>query len=204
MREECRNEKHIYRQTGAARHERRNEHRENSVFSAFDGAGRHDRRHIASETHQQRNKRLAVQADLVHEFVHNERYAGHITGVFHQGDEKEEDQNIRQKHNHAADAADDAVRQKIAESAIRHGLPEEIADQPDGCIYPPHRILSEREGGLEHHPEEEKEDGEAKQSVRQNFIDGNAEIPAVLFFLHIRLAECTRNESIFRIRDDSL
>ena len=65
-------------------------------------------------------KDFAVQADAAHQPVHDERRARHVAGVFQQADEEKENQNLRQETEHAADAADDAVGEQIAQIARRH------------------------------------------------------------------------------------
>ena len=53
-----------------------------------------------------------MQADAAHDAVHQERGARHVAEVLEQQDEEEQDQDLRQEHDDAADAGDHAVRMK--------------------------------------------------------------------------------------------
>lgn len=71
-------------------------------------------RHGASETEQHRNETLAVKPEDVHETVHHVSRARHIAGPFQKCDTEKQEQNIRQKSEHSADTADDAVGNQCA------------------------------------------------------------------------------------------
>ena len=82
--EECAYYHDVDRYAGLATHKRQYEHRYQSAATALDGACCHDGRHIASETHDERNERLAVESHLVHQTVHDECRARHISAVLHE------------------------------------------------------------------------------------------------------------------------
>ena len=84
MGKEGRDEKQVDGQTGAARHERKYQHGNQTAFAALDDAGTHDGWHVTAKTHDERNERFAVQPHFVHHFVHDESRAGHIAGIFHE------------------------------------------------------------------------------------------------------------------------
>ena len=125
-REKGRDQQDVDRQPGAARHERDDQHGHQPVFSAFERARGHDGRNVAAETHQQRNERFAVQSDLVHQLVHDESRPRHVAGVFHQRDEKEQDQDVRQEDDHAPHSADDPVDDQLAQRAFPHDSADEV------------------------------------------------------------------------------
>ena len=60
-----------------------------------------------------------MQPDEVHDFVHQESGPGHVPGILENGDAEKQDQNVRQKDNHAAHAGDDAVQNEILEKRLR-------------------------------------------------------------------------------------
>ena len=60
-----------------------------------------------------------MQADLVHQLVHEEGASGHVSAVFEERESKEENENVGQKDDDAAHAADDAVDDKAFESVHR-------------------------------------------------------------------------------------
>ena len=65
-------------------------------------------------------KDFAVQPDPAHQTIHDERGARHVAGAFQQPDEEKQDQNLRQKNDHAAHAGDHAIGDQIAQIAWRH------------------------------------------------------------------------------------
>ena len=90
-----------------------------------------------------------MQADLVHQLVHDECGSGHIAGVLHQGDEEVEYQYVRQEHQHASHTGNHAVHYQVLHPSVRHyGRYEcpEFADQP---VDPLHRIVAQCERRLE-------------------------------------------------------
>ena len=95
LREKCSGNKHVDRHSSGTGHQWNDQHRDKTALSAFDGPCGHYRRHIAAESHYHRYERLAVQADLVHEPVHDECGTRHISGIFQKGYEHIEQENIR-------------------------------------------------------------------------------------------------------------
>ena len=81
---ECSDQKHIDGKSCRARHERIDQNRDYAAAPALDGAGRENRGDVASEAHDEGDKRLSVQSYAVHHFVHDECGTGHISGVFHE------------------------------------------------------------------------------------------------------------------------
>jgi len=56
----------------------------------------------------------AVQAGRPHDLVHQEGGPGHVAGVLQHDDEEEQDQDLGQEDQHAADPGDDAVHHQAA------------------------------------------------------------------------------------------
>ena len=84
MREKCRSQKDVDRKPAGAGHERNHQNCQQTALSRLDGPCRHNRRHIAAESHNHRDKRLSVQSHLVHHPVHNERRPRHISRILKQ------------------------------------------------------------------------------------------------------------------------
>ncbi len=80
-REERRGEQRVNRQAGAAGHVGCHDGGEDPVRLVVQGAGRHHRRHVAPEAHDERDERLAGQAQASHEPVHDERDPSHVAAV---------------------------------------------------------------------------------------------------------------------------
>ena len=74
---------YIDRQSRRTAHHRKDEHGDNARALALDSAGGHHGGHIATESHNQRDERLAMQSHLVHQFVHDESRPCHISRVLH-------------------------------------------------------------------------------------------------------------------------
>ena len=91
---------HIDRQTRRARHERHHEHGKDTVLGILDIARRHDSGYVTAEAHEHRDETTSVEADAVHDRIHDEGFTGHITGVLHERDEEEEDDDVRQESEH--------------------------------------------------------------------------------------------------------
>ena len=56
MRDKCRRQKDIDRESAGAGHERNHENRQQAALARFDGASRHYCRHIAAEPHNHRDE----------------------------------------------------------------------------------------------------------------------------------------------------
>ena len=86
----------------------------------LDGSRCHHRRHITAEAHNQWDKRLAVQAHLVHQLIHDEGGTSHVARILHVGDEEVEDKNLRQEHDDGSHTTDDTIDEHILDRTIWH------------------------------------------------------------------------------------
>ena len=119
-REEGSGNEYVHRHSSRTGHQRYDQSRYQPALAALDGPCGHDCRHIAAESHHHRNERLAVQTHLVHHPVHDERTAGHISGVLKQRYEHIKQHDVRQEHQHTADSADYAVYHQVFQPAVSH------------------------------------------------------------------------------------
>ena len=120
------------------------------VAPVVDHPRRHDAGDGAGKARQQRDEGAAVQAGAAHDAVHQERRARHVAEVFEQQDEQEQDQDLRQEDDHAADAGDhpvldEALQQAGRQRVVRHGA-ERIEAGRDQI----HQRLRPGEHRLEH------------------------------------------------------
>ena len=74
----------VYGQAAGAGHHGDDEHGDQAALVVLYGACGHDGGYVAAEAHDHGDERLAVQAYLVHELVHDEGGAGHVSGVLQQ------------------------------------------------------------------------------------------------------------------------
>ena len=109
VREEHARKEDVNGQAGTAGHERRNQHRPIAVAFILQSTRRHDGRHTATKAEDHGDEGPARQTQTVHDIVHDIGHAGHVTAVFQDGQGKEEDTDVGQKGQDAADAGDDAI-----------------------------------------------------------------------------------------------
>ena len=99
-----------------------------------------------------------MQTRLGHEPVHDEGGARHVAGVFENPEEEIEDEDLRQKDDHATDTGDDAVGEQSAQVALgRHMIADPFGEGIRAVLDPIHRHLGEGEDAEKHqrhHPEE--------------------------------------------------
>jgi hypothetical protein len=79
-----------------------------------------------------RNEGAAVQSGPAHDPVHQERRARHVSEILEQQDEQENDDDLRQEHDHAADARDHPVLQEALHEAGGQGVVNELAGGIEG------------------------------------------------------------------------
>ena len=130
---------------------------------------RHDRRHIAAETDDQRHEGLAGQAHPTHETVHDEGRARHVARVLQHRQEQEQEADHRDEGGDDLDAAADALRQQH-----RQPLGRTEAGEHRG-----HAIDQQRPGELVEEVDEgaADADGEQKHQIHHQQEDRHAQCP---------------------------
>ncbi|OPY13819.1 MAG: hypothetical protein A4E69_01465 [Syntrophus sp. PtaB.Bin138] len=174
LREKSRNDERIDRQPGAATHERNHHHRRQPVPPVFQGSGCHDRRYGAAETDEHRDETLAVQPDFVHQTIHDEGRPGHVARIFQDRDGQKEQQNVRQKHDDPAHAADDAIHQKGLQQAFRSFRPPPCHLFPHPAeegFKPAHGRIAQGKGQLEDKVHQPQKDRKTENTVRDDGIN---------------------------------
>ena len=155
---ERRDDQRIDRDARRAGHQRRDQDRGQPVALVVDHARRHDSGNRAGEARQQRNEGAAVQAGAAHDAVHQERRARHVAEVFQQQDEQEQDQDLRQEHQHAADAGDHAVLDEALQQAFRQRVVRQHAEPLEAGRDQIHQRLGPGEHRLEHDEQQQQQD----------------------------------------------
>ena len=112
-----------------------------------------------------------MKADLVHQLVHDEGGACHITSVLHDGKEEIKDEDIGKEYQYASYTGDYAVDQHILEPTVPHEIRHEIPEFPDQPVYPVHRIFSKGESRLEYDIQDQKEYREGSPFVGDHRIN---------------------------------
>ena len=112
MREKCGGEERVNGNFGRAAHKGRKQNGHRPVALGRERPCGHDGGHRAAEANEHRHDGLAGKADLPEQLIHHERHAGHIAGVFENGQEEEQCHNDGQKAQNRAHALKNAVDQK--------------------------------------------------------------------------------------------
>jgi hypothetical protein len=166
LREEGRDHQSVDRQARRTAHKRRDHDRRQTVFRVLDGTRRHDAGDGAREARKQRHESLAVQSHAAHQPVHQKRRARHVAAVFQERDEEEEQEDLRQEDEHAADAGDDAVGEQVGQQARRHLRACEFRERAKSPVNQVHRQRRPGEDRLEDQPHDEEQYEGAEESVR--------------------------------------
>ncbi len=115
VRNERRDDQQVNRKPRRAGHERRDQNGGDAVALVLDGARRHDGRNRAGVGGKQRDEALALQADAGHGAVRDHRRARQIARIFQNADEQEQQQDLRQEHNHRSHAGPNALLHQRAQ-----------------------------------------------------------------------------------------
>ena len=111
-----------------------------------------------------------MQADLMHESVHDKSSSGHISGILKQGNEHIEQENIRKEYENASHTSDHSVNHKVLYPAICHSRSHKCSQLADEPFNPAHRIITYRECSLEHHIQKQEEDREGHPTVGHDCV----------------------------------
>ena len=146
-----------------------------------------------------------MQAYLVHELVHDECGAGHVSGVLQQGNEQIENQDVGQEYQHAAHSSDDAVDHHVLEHTLRHGGGHEGSEFLHKPLNPGHRVFAQAESGLEDDVKQQDEYRKGGPAVCDHRIDfvGNGMLLLDLG-RSICLFQCSLHEGVFCVYDGGL
>ena len=105
--DECADHQRVDRQPRRATHERGNQNGGQSRPRILDGPRGEDTRNGAGIAGEHGHETFPVESAPAEHFIHEEGAARHVAGVFEQGDEEKENENLGQENNHPTDPADD-------------------------------------------------------------------------------------------------
>ena len=154
-----------------AAHERGDEDGHKPVLGILDGARGHNAGNRAGVGAEQRDEGFAVEANAAHQPIHDERGAGHVAGILQQPDEEKQNQDLRQKHQHAADAGDDSIGEQVAEVTGSHRALHPGGERGNLGIDPVHRDLGEGENREEQRSHHSAEHEPAPERVDDDGVD---------------------------------
>ena len=203
--EERAGKEHKDGQPSGAGHEGDDGDGDQAALAAFDAARSHDGRHIAAKAHHHGDKAFSVQANLMHQFIHDERRAGHVPAVLHDGYKEVQDHDVGQEHQHAAHAGNDAVHQEVPEPAVGQQAADPFAQPRHAGVDPVHRVLPHGEGGPENKPQQHQENRESRPLVGDNGVDTVCNGAPRAFFLValVSLRQGALDEGVFGVYDSA-
>ena len=170
-RDERADQQRIHGQPRRARHQRCHENRHQPVARVLNRARGHHAGNRARKTRQQRNERAPRQPRARHQPVEQEGRARQIARFFQRQDEKEQDQDLRQEHQHAARAGDDAVHQQALQHAVWHDVADPHAHGFHGPLDALHERLRPREHRLEHEEHQHGQQHQAQYRMQHDTVE---------------------------------
>ena len=147
-------EQHINRKPRRAAHEAEYKHRDDAVFRVFERSGGHIGRYRTTESANQRDESLSLQAELFHETVQQKSGPGHVTRLLQKVYAQKKDQYIGKEHYHRTDRRDYAVSEYGLNRTSGEYCFYSIRYLCKGGIDPVHRNRADFECYLEKEPHE--------------------------------------------------
>ena len=146
-----------------------------------------------------------MKSHLVHQLVHNERCAGHIATVFHKGDEKIENQDVRQEDDDGAYAGYDAVGQQRAQWTFGHIVGHQLAQPSEEGVDPVHRVGAKGEGAVEGDEHKDEKHRIAEPAVGDDGIDAvGVFVECALLVLGVAFCQRAAHKGILGVGDGAL
>ena len=125
---------------------------------------------------------------------------GEVARILKGQDEEEQDQDLRQEDQYAADSGDDAIDQQAAQNRIRHLHAEKAAERFDAALDQLHRQTGPAEHRLEHQEQRCRQDEHSPERMQNQTID-----LLVQAGVECRLAHgCGKNPSHFALRSGNV
>jgi len=138
----------------------------------------------------------------MHDFIHDKRRPCHITGVFHERDEKIQNKDIREEYDNASHTTYDTVYEQVFQRSGFHEFLDEAAQPSHTRFDPFHWISSEYESRFEHNPHQEQENGKSVEFMGYQRVDQTRGFEFISFARDKSLSQCTRNKSVFFVSND--
>lgn len=138
-----------------------------------------------------------MQTDAVHHLVHDKRRTRHIARVFHKRYTEEEYQNVGQKDDNTAHAADDTVGDEVFERSVGHEFLH-YSRQPCNAVFNPlHRVVADGKSSPEYKYHYGEEYGEAEPAVGGELVEHGRGTALLLVAGFICLGQGSGHEAIF-------
>ena len=122
----------------------------------------------------------------MHQLIHDECRACHVSRVFHDGYEQVQDEDVGQEDDDTAHTADDTVDNHVFQRSLGHVIADERTDlfhQPFDAL---HGVVTQYIGSFKDDKEQEEEEGKAPDAMSDNRVDDLCH----LLFLQMVVGEC--------------
>ena len=116
-----------------------------------------------------------METDLAHRAIHDERGARHVARALEEADEEKQNQNLREKHDNAADAGEHAVGEQVAQIAGGHRGFHPAGECGDVGVDPVHGVFREGEDREEQRGHDHGEEQPAPERVDDDGVDAVGE-----------------------------
>ena len=113
---------------------------------------------------------LPGKPEPAHDFVHHKRGARQITGVFQQRKREKQNADLRQEHEYATNAANDAIDQQALQIAFRNMRRHPCADVCKEMVNEVHRNFCGPENQDKERQHDAGKNGHAGDRMRQDFV----------------------------------
>ena len=170
-REEGRQHHHVDRQARRTRHQWRHGDGRQPVALVGQDATGDDARDRAGEAAGQRHEALAGQADLAQHEVEQEHRARHVAGGLDDGDERDQQRDLRHEHQRTADAVDDTVDEEAVQRPFGHDAGDQVLDQPLQRLDPTDHRFGDQEHQLQHRRYHGEQHQRSEQRMQQYGVE---------------------------------
>ena len=164
----------------------------------------HNRRHITSKAHHKRNKRLAVKASQVHQFIHNKGRSRHISRVLHKRYKQIENQDVRQEHRNRPHTSDDTIDDKVTQWPITHHTADHLTQPAEARLNPLLRICTQSKGTPEHHKHYQQKERNTQIFMCYDTVNYRRVSVIILIARRVCLSQSALNKTIFLIGHGAL
>ena len=117
----------------------------------------------------------------MHDPVHDKNSTRHIACVFHQGNKKIQDDDIRKKNQYPTNSAYQSVNNEIFQYAVGHLLADEPSQGVHAGLYPGHRVGTQGKGGPKGKPHESCKNWNAPNLMGDKQVNNLALLDALYF-----------------------
>ncbi len=116
-----------------------------------------------------------MQAGAAHDAIHQEGRARHVAQILEQEDEEEQDHDLRQEHDHAADTADQTVLQEALQQIGQRQTLDEVAEEMEDRLDRIHAGLRPGEDRLEHHEQDREQHDQPRHRMQKHGVDAGGQ-----------------------------